>query len=272
MTISQLTSRNNPLLKTIRRVSSGARRAPDNLVVAEGIRVLEEVQRCGCEVMAAVISEEFGHSGREKDLLDFWISRNVRISRADSKLFLSISEVQAPQGALALVNTATLDLADAPASQNALILSACGIQDPGNLGTLIRTSAAAGVTMVCTSKGTVSARNSKAIRASAGAFFRMPVIEHVEISDFLRYAEQHRVRLYRTDVREGLAHTEADLGSPCAILLGNEGSGISSGVLEDIPALHIPMAEGIESLNVATAGAIILFEAARQRIGRRRTP
>jgi TrmH family RNA methyltransferase len=271
MTISQLTSRNNSLLKTIRLVLSGSRRAPENLVVAEGIRVLEEVQRCGCEVVAAMISEEFGNSVREKDLLNSWISRGVRICRADSKLFLSVSDVQAPQGALALVSTATHNLSNAPASQNDLILSACGIQDPGNLGTLIRTAAAAGVTMVCTSKGTVSARNSKAIRSSAGAFFRMPVIEHLEITDFLRYAERNSLRLYRTDVREGLAHTEADLGVPCAILLGNEGSGISSGEFRDIPAIHIPMADGIESLNVATAGAIILFEAARQRMRRARS-
>jgi TrmH family RNA methyltransferase len=271
MAISQLTSRNNPLLKTIRIALSGSRRAPDNLVVAEGIRILEEVQKCRCEIAAVVISENFGNSNREKDLLDFWISQKVRICRAESTLFQSISDVQTPQGALALVKTVICKLDTAPPVQNALILAACGIQDPGNLGTLIRAAAAAGAGMVCTTKGTVSARNPKAIRASAGAFFRLPVIEHVTMSELLRYCEQHRVRLYRTDVREGLAHAQADLLAPCAILLGNEGSGIASREFEEIPAIHIPMADGMESLNVATAGAILLFEAARQRSQQSRT-
>ena len=265
MAIPQLTSSNNSLLKTIRLVTSGSHRAPKDLVVAEGIRVLEEVNRCGCEIVAVVVSEGFGVSGREASLLSAWASSDVRVCSADSKLFLSISDVRTPQGALALVRMSELSLQEEAPVQDALILFACGIQDPGNLGTLIRTSAAAGVTLVCTSKRTVSARNPKAIRSSAGAFFRLPVIEHTEASDFLHYCEQHKLRIFRTDVREGSPYTEADLRSPCAIVLGNEGGGILSEEFSRNPAIHIPMAAGVESLNVAAAGAILLFEAYRQR-------
>jgi TrmH family RNA methyltransferase len=270
MAITQLTGKNNPLLKTIRSLQSGARSAPEDLVIAEGVRILEEVTRSACEIAAVIISEDFGRTTREKNLLNAWVSQNARISRVDSKLFLSVSDVQAPQGALALVKRNVLNLEDSPASNNALILAACGIQDPGNLGTLIRTAAAAGASMICTSKGTVSARNPKAVRASAGAFFRVPLIEHVEVEDLLHYCEKQRISLYRTDVRKGLPYTEANLGSPCALLLGNEGSGIASSSFDNIPAIHIPMAEGIESLNVAVAGSIVLFEASRQRAQRLR--
>jgi TrmH family RNA methyltransferase len=97
-------------------------------------------------------------------------------------------------------------------------------------------------------------------------FFRLPVAEHVEIPVFLRYCKRRQIRVYCTDVREGIPYREADYAPPCAVLLGNEGSGIMDGALAGIQSLHIPMAEGVESLNVASAGAILLFEALRQRI------
>ena len=266
MSIAQLTSSNNPLLKIIRLISSGSRRAPKDLVVAEGIRVLEEAHRRGCRLDAVVISENFGHLDREEKLLNFWISQDLRICRAGTRLFSSISDLDAPQGALALVRFPESSLDIAPPAMDALILFACGVQDPGNLGTLIRTSAASGAGLVCTSKGTVSARNPKAIRASAGAIFHIPVVEHMEISEFLHYCNLHGIRIYRTDVREGMPYTEADFRSRCAFLVGNEGSGLRMGGVERVPSLRIPMAGGIESLNVASAGAILLFEACRQRM------
>jgi RNA methyltransferase, TrmH family len=265
MAISRLTSRNNPLLKTIRLASSGSRRAPKELAVAEGIRVLEELNYCNCAIEAVVLSEGFGDSGREKSLLAAWLSRGFRIYKADAGLFASISDVKTPQGAVALVRVPEPSLTDIPQSPGALLLLACEIQDPGNLGTLIRAAAAAGATLVSTTKGTVSARNPKTIRASAGTCFRLPIVEHVDLQDFLLYCRRHSIRVYRTDVCGGLPYSEADLSSSCAILLGNEGGGIAQKELEALPAIHIPMAAGVESLNVAMAGGIFLYEARRQR-------
>jgi TrmH family RNA methyltransferase len=265
MTASQLTSRDNPVLKAIRLVSSGSRGAPKQLVAAEGIRVLEEVNRASWKIEAVVFSEHFGSAAREKDLLNAWRRRGVRAYRIGEKLFESVSSVQTPQGAIALVRVPELSLDSVLPSRNLLILYACGIQDPGNLGTLIRSAAAAGASLACTTPGTVSARNPKALRASAGAFFRLPLVEHVGMPDFQNYCDLHSVRLYRTDARKGVPHTEADLRSPCAILLGNEGSGLAEAEFSGIPPIRIPMAEGVESLNVAMAGSVILFEALRQR-------
>jgi len=149
---------------------------------------------------------------------------------------------------------------------DALFLYACGVQDPGNLGTLVRTAAAAGVDLVCTTPGTVSARNPKAIRSSAGSFFRVPLVEYAEASEFREYCARHSIRLYRTDAQKGVIYTGADLKSACAILVGNEGAGVSGKLFPSVPAIRIPMAEGMESLNVAVAGAIVLFEARRQRM------
>jgi RNA methyltransferase, TrmH family len=265
MTVSLLTSKYNPLLKTIRLITSGSRGAPEELAVAEGIRVLEEVTRLGCEMKAVVFAEHFGDDAREQKLLAAWLSKGIPAYKTGEKLFQSVSCVKAPQGAIALIQIPKFSLNHIVPSKNALILFACEIQDPGNLGTLIRTAAAAGASLACTSRGTVSARNPKAIRSSAGAFFRLPLVEHVEPNDFRDYCDLHSIQPYRTDTHEGILYTEADLRSPCAILVGNEGSGMTKEAFAEFPAIHIPMDEGVESLNVAIAGAILLFESFRQR-------
>jgi RNA methyltransferase, TrmH family len=266
MTVPQLTSKDNPVLKTIRLVSSGARRAPKQLVAAEGIRVLEEVDRSGFIIEAVVLSEDFGSTPRERNLFDRWMAKGLPLYQVKQILFQSISAVETPQGAIALVTVPEATLESIPPAQNALILFACGIQDPGNLGTLIRTAAAAGASLVATTKGTVSVRSPKVVRSSAGSIFHLPLVEHAEASNFRHYCEHHSIRMYRTDAREGMVYTDADLASPCAILLGNEGGGISEALYRDLPALRIPLAHGMESLNVAAAGAVLLFEARRQRL------
>ena len=266
MAIQELTSRDNPLLKAIRLISSGSRRAPNQLVIAEGIRVLEEVNKTGHEIEAVLISEDFGSAPKENQLLGEWLAAKIQIYKAKAQLFQSLSTVQTPQGAIALVRLPEISLGSVIPTPNCLMVCACGIQDPGNLGTLIRTAAASGADLACTTQGTVSARNPKAIRSSAGSYFRLPVVERTDIAEFRRYCEVHAIRPYRTHAREGVIYTEADLKSPCAILLGNEGGGIFEENFSAFQSIRIPMAEGMESLNVAIAGAIILFEARRQRI------
>jgi RNA methyltransferase, TrmH family len=265
MTVAYLSSKDNPLLKTIRLMMSGSRRAPEHLVSAEGIRVLEAVQQAGCEIETVVCSELFGSGARERNLLDAWIGKQIPIYKIGDKLFQSISGVQTPQGAIALVRSPKRVLEDILPASDAFIVCACEIQDPGNLGTLLRTAAAAGVTLVCTTKGTVSARNPKALRSSAGAFFRLPVVEHVDVDGIRIFCHSHSIRPYRTDPREGVPYAKADFSGRCAVFLGNEGVGMPRDPFAGFPSLHIPMAEGIESLNVAIAGAVILFEAFRQR-------
>ncbi|HSW39515.1 MAG TPA: RNA methyltransferase, partial [Acidobacteriota bacterium] len=146
-----------------------------------------------------------------------------------------------------------------------LMLIADRIRDPGNLGVLIRTAAAAGASAVVTLAGSVSARNSKAVRSSAGAFFRVPVIEHVAAGKLLDFCRSRSIRLYRADARGGIRYTEADLRTSCAVLLGSETGGISEKDFAGVTSITVPMAHDAESLNVAMAGSVIFFEAFRQR-------
>jgi TrmH family RNA methyltransferase len=264
MTFPELTSKDNPILKAIRKISTGSPKSSELLAAVEGIRSLEELTLSGCQIETVVLSEHFGSNLREQNLLNSWRAK-IRIYRVKEGLFKTLSSVQTPQGAIALAHIPKRTLEEAHLERDALILYASGLQDPGNLGTLIRTAMAAGADMICTTKGTVSVRNPKVLRSSAGAFFRIPVVEHVEAGEFLNYCRERKIRIYRTDARNGIAYTNADLRSPCALLLGNEGSGITEEEFSGIPSLHIPMAKNTESLNVAIAGAILLFEAFRQR-------
>src|SRR5262249_44479189 len=147
-----------------------------------------------------------------------------------------------------------------------LALCAAGVGDPGNLGTLVRSAAAAGAECVVTVRGTVSPRNPKAVRASAGAFFRLPVLEAADLPRLVELCRARGLRLWRTDPREGIEHWAADLTAPAALLVGGEAAGLPALEFSGTTALRIPMRAGIESLNVASVGAILLFEAVRQRV------
>ena len=264
-TVIDLSSAQNPLLKTARLVASRSRRAPPDLVLAEGLRVLEEATASGHTITAAMITEGFGATPRERALIEAWSTAGVRMYRAGAKVLGSVSSVLEPQGAVALVRVPVTGLANLSRGPGVGILCACGLQDPGNLGTLIRTAAAAGFPLLCTTPGTVSPRNAKAVRASAGAFFRLTVAEGVAAAEVLAFARENRLHVYRTDAHLGQEYFRADLRSPFVLLLGNEAHGLEADAWAELPAVRIPMTPGVESLNVAAAGAIILFEALRQR-------
>jgi TrmH family RNA methyltransferase len=260
-----LTSKDNPLVRAIRLAATRARRSSPELVVAEGLRVLEEATIAGCVLEAALIEDTFGNDPRERALLDAWSGQGFPVRRAAASVLKGLSDVVSPQGALALVRVPTPTLTEVENPADPMMLCLCGIQDPGNLGTLLRTARAAGVTLVCCTPGTVSARNPKAIRASAGSFFHLPVIEALTPDELFDYCRRHNITMHRADVRGERSCWTADLRGPTAILLGNEARGLESALWKDIPSLRIPMMTSVESLNVSVAGSVLLFEAFRQR-------
>jgi TrmH family RNA methyltransferase len=182
------------------------------------------------------------------------------------KLFSSAVPSQTPQGVAALVQVKTFTLENIidKASGGPLLVIA-GVQDPGNLGTILRSAEAFGARGVLLGEGTVSAYNSKVVRASAGSVFRVPVTK-IDLNTLAAQLRNRGIRLIATSSHKGVVLPEADLKAETAIFIGNEGAGIDKKLLGEMDELvMIPHAPKVESLNAGVAASIVLYEAARQR-------
>jgi TrmH family RNA methyltransferase len=252
-----VTSRTNPRLKQLRAAFQGQARLSSGLIAVEGEHMVEEALKSGQALKTVFLSERLE--------LPSYIPDSVEVISVASDLFASIAETRTPQGIAALLvpPVATVDqMLEGPAA--ALILIAVGLQDPGNLGTLIRSAEAFGATGVLTTPGTVSPWNQKTMRASAGSVFRLPVA--VATPDAMEMLEQQGVRLLAAMKDDAVAIGEADLTTACAILIGNEGAGLNEDWLRMADQrVTIPCPGWVESLNAAVAGSILLYEASRQR-------
>ena len=255
-----VSSRQNPRIKQLRGAFAGHPRLSNGLIALEGEHLVEEALRSGMLLKTVFLSE--------RRPLPSFLPHNLEVLRIEDELFSSLGETRSPQGiaALMLPPVRTLDevLWGVP-----LILVACGLQDPGNLGTLIRSAEAFGGSGVLTTPGTVSAWNGKALRASVGSVFRLPVVSST-IDDLL--ALRARGLRLLAAVGEGIGTesitelSRVDLTTGVALLIGNEGAGLTPDLLALADArVTIPCAGTVESLNAAVAGSILLYEAHSQR-------
>jgi TrmH family RNA methyltransferase len=251
-------SRANAGVKQLRAAFAGQARLSGGLVAIEGEKLLGEAIRSGMVLKTVFVCEH-----RE---LPRFVPRSVELVWLSEDVFQSVVETKSPQGLAALLVPPVRSLDDV-LTGTPLILVAAGLQDPGNLGTLIRSAEAFGATGVVTTAGTVSAWNQKALRASAGSVFRVPVIG-VTVEE-LAGLKARGVRLMAAvaeDSRDAVEPQDADFAGPAAILIGNEGAGLSEELLEMADArVTIPCPGKVESLNAAVAGSLLLYEASRQR-------
>ncbi len=277
MLVERITSKQNPLIKRFRRVRIGDEH---HLVFIEGIRLIEDALKAGVHFESVAYSLALEASERGAQLQDNLLHVPCRGALVPQQILDFIADTESPQGIVAIVSRPHFELADVFNDDTPLIIIADELQDPGNIGSIIRTAEAAGASGLITMRHTVDPFNLKALRASMGSAFRLPVVTDVKREEAIQFCKAHGVKLIASrlpakerGVLEDAAivakesrYTEADLTTPIAIVLGREASGVS----EDIAAeadmfVHIPMAEGIESLNVAAAATVLLYEAARQR-------
>jgi len=257
-----VTSPQNSLVKDLRRSFSQAERTDDGYCAIEGLRILEEAIRSGLRIKAVFFSQ----SGQQRaaGLLP-QIGSHTETLLLPDEVFQSAVNTETPQGVAALVKLKDLSLQDMLRSPNLLLLGAAGIQDPGNLGTMIRSAEAFGASGVLALEKTVAAINPKVIRASAGSIFRLPVVKtsFEDVSASLRSAG---VRIAATSSHKGMPLDEVDLTGPVAVFVGSEGAGVPKNVLAEADEMiAIPHSPRVESLNAGIAASIILYEATRQR-------
>ncbi|KIR02239.1 RNA methyltransferase, TrmH family [Lachnospiraceae bacterium TWA4] len=254
-----ITSANNPRLKelTLLQKKSKARRE-SGLFIEEGIRMFREIPRdCLKEVY---VSESFSQKEEMKEL-------TVEPIVVSDSVFNTLTDTISPQGILAVVkqkNYAVEDLLTA--SENPVFLMLENIQDPGNLGTMMRTAEAANVTGVFLSKGSVDMYNPKVVRATMGAIFRLPFVYVEDFISLIEQMEKRQIEIYAACLEGAVSYDVPTYKSPCGLIIGNEGNGISRQVLDVVKNhIKIPMEGQAESLNAAICAAVYMYEIYRQR-------
>lgn len=255
----EIRSPSNPRIKRLKKLftDAGERRA-EGLWAVEGVRLCEEAVAAGLKV-----AECYAEAGREGDRLSQLLATVAAPRFAVSRGVLREAlDTVSPQGICILVEAPKWTEADFTGSGPLLALDR--LRDPGNLGTLIRTAAAAGAKGIALTGESVDPGNPKALRASAGAAFRLPVLRIHSPADLVRLRPGP---IYPTEVSGGAPPEALDLSVPFTLVLGQEAEGVGEGwaAVAAGRTITIPMATEVESINVAAAGAAILFEAARQR-------
>ncbi len=268
--LRRVEGRHNPLVKQLRQAFSRAELTDSGDCAIEGLRILEEAIRSGLRFSAVFFRE----SAQDRaDRLLPQIAAQVDTLLLPDKLFDSLVPSESPQGVAALVRLKDFSLDDVMERlQVGPIVVLAGLQDPGNLGTILRSSEAFGSAGMVFGEGTVSPFNSKVVRASAGSVFRLPMIHNHGKSTSTKFEEVFAslrakgIRLIATSSHKGTPLDQADLKGSTAIFFGNEGAGLPRDVMANMDEfISIPHTTQVESLNAGVAASIVLYEAARQR-------
>lgn len=269
-------SRSNPIVKSLIELSSSKARRERGLFLVEGVRAVEDGLSSGHVPTTCLYNTELlSHTERGRHLLERINGQTPRIRsyEASATVLEVVSETQHPQGIAAVFSIPVPPSAIAT-SGPALIPIADEIRDPGNLGTILRTSEAAGATAVLLSRGCVEPYNPKVVRAGMGTHFRLPVYANLgweDIDRLVRGAGVQADAVFALDAASENPYHSADWRQSAAFVVANEAHGLTGEAREWATMrgglLTIPMAGAAESLNAAVAAAVVLFEAARQRSG-----
>ena len=286
-TADVITSRENRWVKLFRAGLRGTGPSGDEPIAVEGPKLIEDALRHGLEAEAVLVSDS-GERHLENILRaasdsESGIARS-RVLRTTDKIFESASGTEAPQGVAALFRQPAWDFEDilgpseseaenSEAGVAALVLVIAGVQDPGNVGTILRSAEAFGATGVVATRETADPWSPKALRASAGSGLRFPVLRGMAIPVLLAQLRVAGVKIvaassHSVALAGAGAGAAADLREAVAIFIGNEGAGLPAEIEHVADArISIPMSAGVESLNAGVAASVALYEAARQRKG-----
>lgn len=264
-----ITSMSNPQMKKVQQLLKKARtRREEGLFVAEGIKMFGEAPKDRLQKVYAAASfaekEEFQKILKEKGLEN----PGDKVEIVDDKVFKSLSDTVTPQGVLCLISMKDWSLEEIlEGVENPLLMILEDLQDPGNLGTIIRTGEGAGITGVILSRTSVDVFNPKVIRSTMGSVYRVPVlyVDSIE-KEVLLVLKTHGITTYAAHLKGKNNYDQEDYGKGTAFFIGNEGNGLTDSLTACADTLiKIPMEGQVESLNAAMASGILMYEAARQR-------
>ena len=266
MKTNRVTSRDNTLLRQARAVRDGKM---EELVFVEGLRLCEEAYRSQLEIEAIRVSEELLRKERTAVPIAELSSVARRVVSVSEKLLESVSYTKTPQGIIALARRPEASETRLAASLGAspLLVVLHQINNPVNVGAIVRTAEAAGATGVITTRNTSDPFSPKSLRGAMGSAFRLPIWSNADYADLIQWCRRRGILTICADVEASDTYLHLDWNGPCALLLGPESTGFTPEELQQADRrVSIPMKGAAESLNVSVAAGILLFEAARQRV------
>lgn len=261
-----IVARDNSLLRQARAVRDGK---DESLIFVEGLRLCEEALRSGLEIHAVIYSNEIAQKERAAALLAELSAIDARLGEVNESLLATVSYTKTPQGIIVLAGrpASGRETLSRTKEQTHLLVIMDGINNPVNVGAIVRSAEAAGATGVITTGDSSDPFSPKALRGAMGSAFRLPIWNGATYQEALAWCSEQQIKTVCTDVKATKLHTEIDWSGPIALILGSESTGLSEGQVEKARAkVKIPMHGPVESLNVGVAAAVILYEAARQRM------
>lgn len=264
-----VTSSQHPKVKYIHRLSRRRFRDQEGVFIVEGVRFMEEALDVGWPLDLALVAPRLQTSARGRSLLNRLSCSNLPLLQVSDKLMAGLAGTETSQGVLAVARRRDDAYALVPGpGLPRLVLLVDGLQDPGNLGTIIRSADAAAVGLVILLKGTVDLYNPKVLRATMGSLFHLPVIQPAGREEIISSLEAAGYQIAVGDPAGDVTPRGVDFTRPTALAVGSESRGAGLDLLERARwRVRIPMPGRAESLNAAVAAGILMYEAIRQRPG-----
>jgi RNA methyltransferase, TrmH family len=261
----KITSRDNSLLRQARAVRDGK---DDELIFVEGLRLCVEALKSDLPIEAAIVSEELNRKPQAAEAIAELSQASRRMASVSEKLLESISYTKTPQGIVVLARRpeASEQRLSASLRDNSLLVVLHQINNPVNVGAILRTAEAAGADGIISTQNTSDPFSPKSLRGAMGSAFRLPIWRDADFAEVVHWCRERKISLVGTDADAKSAHTDWDWTRATALVLGPESIGLTSDELRATDqTVSIPMQGAVESLNVSVAAGILLYEAARQR-------
>lgn len=260
--MEQITSSQNPLIKEIKGLKQKKNRDDKQQFFIEGSRFVQEALKEETQILRIVISEKYSRSG-DTALVDTARSRGIPVILTSDKVFADISDTENPQGILAVLEMKHWHWEELLQGRKFLLLLD-SLQDPGNMGTIIRTADAAGVNGILISQGSVDVYNPKVLRSTMGSIFHVPFLYIDDMHECIDVLQQQGIMVCAAHLRGDRSYTALGRKESIAVMIGNEANGISEEAARRADVLvKIPMPGKSESLNASIAAALLMYEVIR---------
>lgn len=260
-----ITSYSNKLIKEIRKLNKKKYRNKKKLFFIEGIRIIEDSFKSNCDIQYIIYSNKLYNTSRGRELINKIKESNIECYEVENNLIKEISDTENPQGIIAVLKMKENSLQELK-EENNFIVFLDRIQDPGNMGTIIRSADALGVDGIIINKGCVDIYNPKVLRATMGSVFNIPIIYSEDGTKTLLEFKNKGTNIFVTSLDSAEYCYDTDFEKDNILVIGNEGNGVSQEILDlSDKNIKIPIKGKAESLNAAIASSIIMYEGLRQR-------